>query len=139
MQAYWEANYSHRWVFSPHAQKSKMISRKKLYKNFNITKFKRTNHTKVELEKLCKNFNITTGKRTNHQQDETNAKINQSGRVFACSRIFTMSIPQYLKNIHLTQTDKSHWIKPKSDYIFHFPIDFYPNGLPFGYKSIGKW
>ena len=30
-------------------------------------------------------------------------------------------------------------IKPKSDCIYHFPIDFESNRIPFGSKSIGKW
>ena len=34
---------------------------------------------------------------------------------------------------------KSYLIKLKSDCICHFPIDFKPNGCPFGSKSIRKW
>ena len=30
-------------------------------------------------------------------------------------------------------------IKPKSDCIYHFPVDKEPNGRPFGSKSIEKW
>ena len=36
-------------------------------------------------------------------------------------------------------TSKSNWIKPKSECIYHAPIDLEPNGHPFGSKSIGKW
>ena len=34
---------------------------------------------------------------------------------------------------------KSYYINPKSDCIYHFPIDLEPNGRPFGSKSTGKW
>ena len=30
-------------------------------------------------------------------------------------------------------------LNPKSDCIYHFPIDFDPNERPVGSKSIGKW
>ena len=35
-------------------------------------------------------------------------------------------------------TEKSYQIKPKSDCIYHFPIDLEPNGRLFGYEFIGK-
>ena len=34
---------------------------------------------------------------------------------------------------------KSYSINPKSDCIYHFPIDLDPNGCPNGSKLIGKW
>ena len=34
---------------------------------------------------------------------------------------------------------KSYQRKPKSDSIYHAPIDLEPNGRLFGSKSIGKW
>ena len=34
---------------------------------------------------------------------------------------------------------ESYQINPKSDCIYHPPIDLDPNGRAFGSKSIGKW
>ena len=34
---------------------------------------------------------------------------------------------------------KFYQIKPKSDWIYHFQINFEPNEHPFRSKSIGKW
>ena len=34
---------------------------------------------------------------------------------------------------------KSYEINPKSDCIYHFPIDLDPKIRPFAFKSIGKW
>ena len=35
-------------------------------------------------------------------------------------------------------TEKSYQINPKSDCIYHFPVDLEPKGRPFGSKSIGE-
>ena len=35
--------------------------------------------------------------------------------------------------------EKSYWINPKSDCIYHSSIDLEPNRRPFGSKSIGIW
>jgi len=36
-------------------------------------------------------------------------------------------------------TEKSYWVNPKSDCIYHLKIDMEPNERPIGSKSIGKW
>ena len=51
------------------------------------------------------------------------------------SREFIIRVPCQLG----TQTENSYKINPKSDCIYHFPIDLKPNGRSFGFKSTGKW
>ena len=47
-------------------------------------------------------------------------------------------IEMKLQSAHREIFSKSNEIKPKSDCIYHFPIDLKPNGQrPFGFKSIG--
>ena len=50
--------------------------------------------------------------------------------------IATYSIPPRTQILFFS---KSYQVNPKSDCIYHFPIDLEPNGRPFGSKVIGKW
>ena len=44
-----------------------------------------------------------------------------------------------MKRIHRENFSESYWTKPKSDCIYHFPIDLESNGRTFGSKSTGAW
>ena len=55
------------------------------------------------------------------------------------ARFIQLSVFLYKAPTHRDIFSKCYQIKPKSDCIYHFPIDLETNGRPFGYKSIGKW
>ena len=52
---------------------------------------------------------------------------------------FALTIVTLSVSAHREIFSKSYYINPKSDCIYHFPIDLDPNGRPFVSKSIGKW
>ena len=50
-----------------------------------------------------------------------------------------MKVGRIEQTTHREIVSKPYQIKPKSDCIYHFPIDLELNGRAFGSKSIGNW
>ena len=65
----------------------------------------------------------------------------QSGCVLLLMKVIQMDTEKlFVQTVGLSYTQKSYfYINPKSDCIYHFPVDSDPNGRPFVSKSIGKW
>ena len=82
---------------------------------------------------MCTNINVTREKKVIVYSNETvsTIRVDDSDLQQQCY-VYFVHTGKYFPNL----------IKPKSDYIYHIPIDleyFGAKRCPFGSKSIGKW